>query len=424
MGKFKQKIMNWLQKLQIKLDESNVKAESLFEVLTPSNDVDTDGKYSEALSWGLKNKKVKNIALTGPYGSGKSSILNTYQEQHSKEYSFLNISLATFHTDNNDVENKLEKSILQQMIYRVQDRTLPFSRFKRIKHIRTKSIILKLISFFTFIIVGTYLINPDVLKDIYAETLISRSLGGGDRQQIILTTLLTLFFIIYPLFVCKRIYHFVHANLKLNKVTIANATLEKNSGEESSSIFDKYLDEILYFFEASKYNVVIFEDLDRFDIIDIFEKLRELNELINNSEQIDRRVVFIYAIKDDIFGDVDSDKLTKDRTKFFDFIIPVIPIINASNSGDLLKKKIKYSPYSELVNDYFLEDVTIYIDDMRVLKNIFNEFVIYQQKLSAIDLDANKLLAMIIYKNIYPVDFSKLQYNKGLVYELFQKNNA
>ena len=58
---------------------------------------------------------------------------------------------------------------------------------------------------------------------------------------------------------------------------------------------------------------------------------------------------------------------------------------------------------------------------MRVLKNIFNEFVIYQQKLSAIDLDPNKMLAMIIYKNIYPVDFSKLQYNKGLVYEIFQK---
>lgn len=74
-----------------------------------------------------------------------------------------------------------------------------------------------------------------------------------------------------------------------------------------------------------------------------------------------------------------------------------------------------------MINTHFLEDVTIYIDDMRVLKNIFNEFVIYQQKLSAIDLDPNKMLAMIIYKNIYPVDFSKLQYNKGLVYEIFQK---
>ncbi|WP_418922013.1 P-loop NTPase fold protein, partial [Bacillus subtilis] len=352
--------MNWLQKLQIKLDESSVKAESLFEDLTPSNDVDTDGNYSEALSWGLKNKKVKNIALTGPYGSGKSSILNTFQEQHSKEYSFLSISLATFHEDTNDVENKLEKSILQQMIYRVHDRTIPFSRFKRIKHIRTKSIIKNLIFFFAFIIVGIYLFKPDALKGIYAETLVSRSLGTGDQQQIRLTILLALFFIVYPLFAFKIIYHFVRANLKLNKVTIANTTIEKNSGEESSSIFDKYLDEILYFFEATKYNVVIFEDLDRFDNIDIFERLRELNELINNSEQINRRVVFLYAIKDDIFGEKDTDQLAKDRTKFFDFIIPVIPIINASNSGDVLTKKIKNSPYSDEICNRFLEDVTIY----------------------------------------------------------------
>ncbi|MED4799138.1 hypothetical protein P9684_04660 [Bacillus atrophaeus] len=421
MGKIKQKIVHWLQKLQNSLEEAEVRTESLYEDLTPSNDVDNDGKYSEALSWGLENKKVKNIALTGPYGSGKSSILNTFQEQHSKEYSFLNISLATFHTDTNDVENKLEKSILQQMIYRVHDRTIPFSRFKRIKHIRTKSIILQIISFFAFILVGIYLFKPDALKVIYDDTLVSRSLGNGDQQQITQTTLFALFFIVYPLYACIRIYHFIHANLKLNKVTIANTTLERNAGEESSSIFDKYLDEILYFFEASKYNVVIFEDLDRFDIIDIFEKLRELNELLNNSEQIGRRVVFIYAIKDDIFGDVDTEQLTKDRTKFFDFIIPVIPIINASNSGDMLIKKIKHSSYSDKINDHFLEDVTIYIDDMRVLKNIFNEFVVYQQKLSAIDLDSNKMLAMIIYKNIYPVDFSKLQYNKGLVYEIFQK---
>ncbi|TXF72942.1 hypothetical protein FUA19_06765 [Bacillus subtilis] len=421
MGKFKQKIMNWLQKLQIKLDESNVKAESLFEDLTPSNDVDTDGNYSEALSWGLKNKKVKNIALTGPYGSGKSSILNTFQEQHSKEYSFLSISLATFHKDTNDVENKLEKSILQQMIYRVHDRTIPFSRFKRIKHIRTKSIIKNLIFFFAFIIVGIYLFKPDALKGIYAETLVSRSLGTGDQQQIRLTILLALFFIVYPLFAFKIIYHFVRANLKLNKVTIANTTLEKNSGEESSSIFDKYLDEILYFFEATKYNVVIFEDLDRFDNIDIFERLRELNELINNSEQINRRVVFLYAIKDDIFGEEDTDQLAKDRTKFFDFIIPVIPIINASNSGDVLTKKIKNSPYSDEICNRFLEDVTIYIDDMRVLKNIFNEFIMYQKKLKAIGLDSNKLLAMVIYKNIYPIDFSKLLNNQGMIYEIFQR---
>ncbi|MCY8282757.1 hypothetical protein MOB80_01670 [Bacillus inaquosorum] len=422
MGKIKQKIVQWLQILLTKLEEPEVKKESLYEDLTPSNDVDTDGKYSEAISWGLENKKVKNIALTGPYGSGKSSLLNTFQEQHSNEYSFLKISLATFQPNKNEeVENKLEKSILQQMIYRVHNRTIPFSRFKRIKHIRPKIIILQLFFFFAFILVTLYLLKPDVLQGLYDKTLVSRSLSKGDQQQVALTVVLLLFFIGYPLISFGKIYHFIRANLRLNKVTIANTTLERSAGDENSSIFDKYLDEILYFFEASKYNVVIFEDLDRFNNIDIFEKLRELNELINNSEQVNRRIVFIYAIKDDIFGKKDDDDLTRNRTKFFDFIVPVIPIINASNSGDVLIKKIKRSPYSDKINIYFLEDVTIYIDDMRVLKNIFNEFVVYQQKLRVINLDSNKLLAMVIYKNIYPIDFSGLQHNKGLIYEVFQK---
>ena len=57
---------------------------------------------------------------------------------------------------------------------------------------------------------------------------------------------------------------------------------------------------------------------------EIFTKLRELNNLINGSKQINRKVVFLYAIKDDMFQD-------KERTKFFDFIIPVIPVINSSN---------------------------------------------------------------------------------------------
>ncbi|SDR12593.1 YobI family P-loop NTPase [Virgibacillus salinus] len=421
LDKFKQKLVCFLTKLLTKLNESEVKRESLYEDLTPSNDVDKDGKYSEAISWGLRNKKVKNIALTGPYGSGKSSLLNTFQEQHGTEYHFLNISLATFHADETEVENKLEKSILQQMIYRVQDRIIPFSRFKRIKHVRTRSVILHILFFIAFIVAGIYLLKPDTLQGIYDKTSIAKTFGNGTWQQILPTLILGLFFIGYPLLVIKSIYRFTRANLNFNKVTIANATVEKKVGEESQSIFDKYLDEILYFFEATKYDVVIFEDLDRFDNIDIFENLRELNDLINNSEQVGRRVVFIYAIKDDIFGEENSGQLSRNRTKFFDFIIPVIPIINASNSGDVLAKKIKRSPYSDKIYNHFLDDVTIYIDDMRILKNIFNEFVVYQEKLGEVDLDSNKLLAMVIYKNIYPVDFSRLQYKKGLVYEFFQK---
>ena len=96
---------------------------------------------------------------------------------------------------------------------------------------------------------------------------------------------------------------------------------------ENNSIFNKHLDEILYFFQVTDYNVVIIEDLDRFGTPNIFLKLRELNQLINESKIVDRHITFIYAIKDDIFKD-------EERTKFFDFIITVIPVINPSNSKD------------------------------------------------------------------------------------------
>ena len=43
----------------------------------------------------LGNEKVNNIALTGPYGSGKSSVLRTLMRDYPKAR-YLNISLATY----------------------------------------------------------------------------------------------------------------------------------------------------------------------------------------------------------------------------------------------------------------------------------------------------------------------------------------
>ena len=45
---------------------------------------------------------------------------------------------------------------------------------------------------------------------------------------------------------------------------------------KEASIFNKHLDEIIYFFQRTKYDVVIIEDLDRFNTSDIYLKLREL----------------------------------------------------------------------------------------------------------------------------------------------------
>ena len=58
------------------------------------------------------------------------------------------------------------------------------------------------------------------------------------------------------------------------------------------------------------------------------------------------------------------------------------------------------------LNQNFLSDISLYIDEYRILKNICNEYLIYDSKLNVIDLDPNKLFAMIVYKNIFPKDFS------------------
>lgn len=98
-----------------------------------------------------RDKNVKNIALTGPYGSGKSSVLLTLQNDYP-HHKYLQISLATLESydvnsdensqtveekkkDDSDRLNRLiEYSILQQLIYREKYSTLPNSRIKRIFH--------------------------------------------------------------------------------------------------------------------------------------------------------------------------------------------------------------------------------------------------------------------------------------------------
>ena len=54
-----------------------------------------------------------------------------------------------------------------------------------------------------------------------------------------------------------------------------------------------------------------------------------------------------------------------------------------------------------------------------ILKNIYNEFVVYIHRLNTTDLDWNKMMAMIVYKNLFPRDFNELQLGKGFVFELF-----
>ena len=70
-------------------------------------------ELNKVITLAMKGKRVKNIALTGPYGSGKSSILQTFRRDHEgdkddkgkNKYKILNISLATLQSDDNISED-------------------------------------------------------------------------------------------------------------------------------------------------------------------------------------------------------------------------------------------------------------------------------------------------------------------------------
>lgn len=384
-------------------------------LLSPIDDFKRHKEYIIRLKNAIDQPNVFNIALTGSYGAGKSSILKTFKAYYP-EYHYVNVSLASFVEVNlsdgdntvkgkeDGFEEQLEYSILQQLFYHVKATNIPESRFGRIERISKKKRILMVLGILLFVVANLCLFCQEQVTKYFlipTEVLKSSFLFGISICVFIIGIWVVLFQLI----------------LFIKKISIKNLTLDKATLEfeekKNVSIMNRYLDEILYLFQGNKYNVVIFEDIDRFENTHIFTKLRELNLILNQSEEIGRRIVFLYALKDDIFANAEE------RTKFFDYIVPVIPFVNASNSGDLFRRKITGLRIPEVeVSSSFITDISAFVNDMRVLTNVVNEFDLYRNLLDK-KLNKEKLLAMILYKNLYPTDFSLLHQNKGVVYEAF-----
>ncbi|KGO94683.1 YobI family P-loop NTPase [Flavobacterium subsaxonicum] len=101
--------------------------------------------YLNSLKSAIDDPDITNIALTGTYGSDKSTIIKTFQGQYP-QFEYLNISLASFKdikeaeapgksASGGALERQLEISILQQIFYHVRPSEIPDSRFKRIVNI-------------------------------------------------------------------------------------------------------------------------------------------------------------------------------------------------------------------------------------------------------------------------------------------------
>lgn len=385
-------------------------------------------EYINALDQAINDEEIRNIAITAPYGAGKSSVIKIYVKKHpSLKYTF--ISMATFNSNEGNSQEdkkneeipleKIENVILKQFFYKVKKNMLPQSRYNKIEKMSYMYIFIWTFCVNIFCLIGSVLFFPDVLKEKVINCInFFIDLGIPEFWSYVIIPCLVLLHMIILTIIIKQ----GMIKLKLKEIKLfSNATLG-NEAIDEKSIFNKNIDEILYFFEATGYEVVFFEDLDRLENNDIFIELRDLNFIINNYEGLEKPVKFVYAVKDELFHN------KEERTKFFDYIIPIVPIINESNSEDVFLKEFENNAEYNISEEY-IKDIAPFVSDMRVLYNIFNEFKIYKRTLKdsdSIKLVDEKMLSLIIFKNLYPKDFAELQneQDESIVKQAFKNKQS
>ncbi|MGN0438783.1 MAG: hypothetical protein ACI4F4_09695 [Lachnospiraceae bacterium] len=422
-----------------------------FQSLTSCDNAELKG-YKEAFEYAFNDNKIRNIALTGSYGAGKSSVLETYEKellQCGDTRGFMHISLAKFEQVNDtesgeEIKDKanVEGKILNQLIYQLSDDAIRKSLVnvninpeKNDLRCWTEAIFLFLISIFYFITLSwerTFSFPLDFINYIIDE-----------RRNIVLFTLClgTLLVGIYLL-----IYYLTHKQMKYHifrKICIKENEIDlfPNDEDRSGFYFDKYMNEVCELFLDAKKEVFVFEDLDRYDSTYIFEKLRELNSILNikssqNYEKKQRNnftnwicqkfmdqkpeeyrpIRFMYLVRDDIFTQTD-------RTKFFDFIIPVVPIISGHNSYAMVEQYLSSKNMEEELP--FIKQITLYVNDMRLLKNIVNEYQIYYENIGEIFVGRTfrKMFSLLVFKNLFPQDYIELQTDRGVIVEMIRQKS-
>lgn len=433
-----QKINNSIQR-KIKYKINYLRPKSLAPVKNVHNSSLT------MLSKAMRDKDNLNIALTGGYGAGKSSIIKSYyagilgffRRKRCFKPIFISLGMLGIEFEKNEKIEKndsykkdvfcqeIEKSIIQQIIYKESKDRLPESQINRPYKTSFKSIlnafIILLIIFITIIIIKNNHYGIDDFFNMYKifnlkEDFIQIQNGkmiNDVYQKIIISgvSLVVLFQI--AKFVRKIIKQIDKIGLKLK----FGQTEIEVSKSKSESLINKYMDELVYFFSKTNYNVMVIEDLDRFlensDIKDrviiIFQKLKELNQVLNQSNQINRKIRFVYLVKDDLF------KKSKERIKFFDVIIPVIPIVSNYNSYAELRNT--FYEYED-IDDKLLQDISPFVTEKRQIINVYNEYKLYREEIYGNEIDNSKLLAMVALKNLRPNIYEELINDEGALYNL------
>lgn len=399
--------------------------------LAPRYEADQHGTYLGRLEAAAKEPKNLNIALTGRYGVGKSSVLDEFEKSNASTTLRLAISTLGPNEEGATLTNRIQKELVKQLVYSAkQPATLRQSRFSRGVALPRRRAALEAsvmtASLGVFLALMGWL--PTVAGTGADHRWLVRVLAWGTLAALLIAAMTVVRLVTHDRFVVE-------------KVSAGGATVSLSKPEHT--YFDEYLDDIVTYFDNEDVDTVIFEDLDRFDDPHIFEALRELNTLLNKTKkrvETEKPLRFVYAVRDSLFerlGDETDSKhsenvragdngrgtengddraraevIRANRTKFFDVVIPMVPFISHRNARELLIDLLADAGVTS-IDRPLITVVARHSTDMRLLRNICNEYLVFTERLLesgnvAPGLTASNLFALVAYKNFHLGDFENI----------------
>lgn len=384
--------------------------------------------YYRYLNAAFEEPRIKNIGVVGSYGVGKSSLLHSYEKREHKH--FLYVTMGKSKDNNDDSKNAIERRILLQIYSKFRREDIPLSGFEMIReamsHVKSK-VTVGIIWFLVILLLTFYAPLGRLLK----AKLPSNCLLIQLKTYIHIGLYITM--IVLSLLIFGYLFYKLITKMHLRKISLKseNAELEVER-EDDKDYLDQYSMELVYCLEQTAKKIghtVVFEDMDRMklkDVVDIFARLKEINTMVNQRLQKDNKYIkFVYVVNDAVLAKME-------HYKFFDYVLPVVPGVNPRTSNYIFRKNLarvndylKSRLQNETLNEEFRElestkpDTMVncaapFLSDYRLQYMILNDYSIFME-MNAVHNEiekgqktAQKLLALAIYKNVWPGYYESL----------------
>ncbi|MBU4692649.1 hypothetical protein KQ876_00295 [Mycoplasma sp. CSL7491-lung] len=387
---------NELKEFMYRDDSSfNNKINSKLNFVETNTNIDTINDeeityYSKKISKEIEKNDVKNILISGEALSGKSSVLKLFLKNvKEKDYikiSFSDINKIESKEDKNN-ENIIEKSLVRQIMYQLDNNRFVGNTLVN-KNKTLKRFIFLLISSF----IASIFLVPLSLKSFYNFNfnLIELIAKTGENWNYNFGILFVSFILIWA--VMLAIFYLTNNNLwRFKSIKFKGSEVNFNN---DITFLDANVDVIVDVILQSNKKIIVFEDINKHKLETVFQKLFEMNSLLNLKED-DKKITFIYV--------VDSSVLTEEfKTRFFDTIIDVKNNFKDIDKEIISKKiidKITFSKRKKIVKtDYPLFQKI----KREEIKKIVDSYINYFLNWKEINIILNEISNFeVITKNLF-----------------------